>query len=139
MSIAYLDLDEALVAPLTADSAVLALLGDTPTRLYATLAPQAVIQTPYAVFSVVSATVLNRTPTSELDVVYRLETYADTREGAQTAQAIIHEAMMAGHFSAGGYTCYRVAWLGGTGGATSDGGQIMWRMSGEYRLWWVGG
>jgi len=139
MSIAYLDLDETLFAPLTADSAVTALLGDNPTRLYATLAPQAVIQTPYAVFSVGSANILNRTPTPEMEVVYRLDTYADTRAGAQTAQAIVHEAMMAGNFSVGGYVCYRVMWLGGIGGATADSGRIVWRMSGEYRLWWVGG
>lgn len=137
MSMAYLDLDEALLAPLSGDAGLIALLGDNPMRLYATLAPNGDVL-PYAVFSVNGASVLNRTSAPELDVTYTIEAYADSREGAQNAQGAIHNAILNTHFVVGGYTCYQVQWLGGRGNALFENGRVIWRMAGEYRLRWVG-
>jgi len=137
MSIAYIDLDEALVSPLLSDSGLLALLGENPTRLFASIAPRGDVF-PYAVFSITNASVLNRTPKPELDVVYLIETYAESREGAQSAQAVIHQAVMNADFAYAGYACYAVKWLGGRCNAGFENGRTIWRMSGEYRLRWVG-
>jgi len=138
MSIAYIDLDEALVAPLLLDSGLLALFEDNPTRLFASIAQNG-DTFPYAVFSITNVSVLNRTPTPELDVVYLIETYAESREGAQSAQGIIHQAVMNADFAYAGYSCYAVKWLGGRCTAGFENGRTVWRMTGEYRLRWVGG
>lgn len=137
MSIIYIDLDEALVAPLLLDSGLVTVFGDNPTRLFASIAPSGDIF-PYAVFSINNASVLNRTPKPELDVVYLIETYAESREGAQSAQETIHQAVMNADFGYAGYSCYAVKWLGGRCNAGFENGRVIWRMTGEYRLRWVG-
>lgn len=136
--IAYIDLEEALFSALADQPAVQTAFGDAPVRIFASIAPYELAQTPYAVFTVNNATLLNRTPTPELDVVYRLEAYADTRALAQAAQAVLHTALMSADFDIDGYDCYQVQWLGTIGSTVYEGGRVLWRVAGEYRVRWVG-
>lgn len=136
--IAYIDLEEAIFSAFATIPAIQTVFGDAPVRIFATLAPQELVQTPYAVFIVTNANLLNRTPKPELDATYRLEAYADTRALAQSAQAVLHQALMNADFDTGEYDCYQVQWLGTIGSAVYEGGRVLWRVAGEYRVRWVG-
>ncbi|MDX2077015.1 MAG: DUF3168 domain-containing protein [bacterium] len=133
----YVDLDEILFAVLTADSDVITHLGDNPTRLYLAAVPIGLAIVPYAVFNTIKTRELYRTPTAELEAVYRVSVYADTRVQAHAIQGAIHEAIMPNAFSLADYGCYAVNWLGATVAISEEAGRIVWSVTGEYRVAWA--
>lgn len=140
MSIAvYTDVEEALFATLSQDSTITALLGNDPTRIFATIAPDALVSPPYAVFNANIARELRRTPTPEIEAGYRITVYAQTRLEAHAIQGALHHRLMQADLPLLGYACYQVLWNGATSTTSADGGRIVWAVTGEYRARWVMG
>ncbi|HRF99348.1 MAG TPA: hypothetical protein PLZ51_29245 [Aggregatilineales bacterium] len=133
----YVDLDEILFAVLTADNDVVTQLGDEPARLYLSVVPVGLAILPYAVFNTIKTREIYRTPTAELEAVYRVTIYADNRVQAHAIQGAIHEAIMTSSFPITDYGCYAVNWLGASVATSEEAGRIVWSVTGEYRVCWA--
>lgn len=88
----YHDMEEVLFSQLATLPALTAHIGTDHPRLFAHFAPQTLGALPYVVFYVTSHSPMYRTPTPEIEVVYRVIVYADTRVLGHELQGIIHHA-----------------------------------------------
>lgn len=126
----YPTIDQAIYSKLTGDSEVSTLVG---TDIYALQAPSGTIE-PYILFKQIGGGFEHTSPRPEIDVTYRIEYVATSREQAEEGASAIHNALNNQNLTIDGWNNYDTAAGGWYTLIDNEEGGMFFRAGGMYRI-----
>jgi len=131
---ALLTLENAIYAKLTSGTAVAGLVGGTASpRIYNLIAPNDAAL-PYVVFFMVDGRIPSESPRQDVDYLYQVEAWADSRATAETVQKAIFSALDNQAVTVTGWSNYDTKCRGVVTTVATEAGRQYWRHAGEYQL-----
>jgi hypothetical protein len=126
----YPTIDQAIFNKLVGDSEVSSLVG---TDVFVLQAPSGTIE-PYILFKQIAGGFEHSSPRPEIDVTYRIECVATSREGAEEGASAIYHALHNQDLIIDGWNNYDTAGGGWYTLIDNSEGDVSYRVGGMYRI-----
>lgn len=131
---ALITLENGVYARLIAGTALTALIGGTASpRVYNLQAPSGATL-PYVVFFMVDGRIPNESPRQDVDYLYQVEAWAETRASAEAIQKEIFTVLDRQSVTVSGWSNYDTKCRGIVTTLENEAGRQYWRHAGEYQF-----